>query len=166
MKTFLIFLVILLCVLIPVFFLVRRQNQRILDSSFQREFLDGYIPNPLPEGPYQGTVQNYRGTWRGKSFDRATATGINVFVKSTSETELIEQYPFKTYRGKGLQDTRLDVFKIDYNVPANPIWLRPIVDEIVETRPGHYLGKMLINIIPGYPFALTWFELDELNAPQ
>src|SRR5260221_286785 len=157
MKTFFILLVILICVAIPVFFLARRQNQRILQSPLEEKFVAGTMPYPLPSGFYEGSVANYSGTWRGKTFDQQKATGINVFANAKDDTQVVQQYPFKTYMGEGLQDPQ-PVLKIDYNIPENPIWLRLIVDEIVETEPGHYLGKMLVNLIPGHPLTLTWFQ--------
>lgn len=158
MKVFIILMVIVMCIAIPVYLLLRRQNQRILENPFQKMFLTGHVPGPLPGGFYAGSVPNYRGSWKGKKFNQAAATGVNIFATSLDGTQTKEQYPFKTYVGQGLQDPDLQVLKLDYNLPENPLWLRPIVDEIVELEPSHYLGKMHL-VLMGHTLTLAWFEL-------
>jgi len=120
-------------------------------------FLRGTLPNPAPDGLHQGIFLGHNTSWRGKKFNVANSTGINLFYDKKGGQ--VERYPFKTYAGKGLRDKKLDVLKIDYNVEGNPFWLRLIVDEIVEVTPGRYLGKMHIKIIPGFPFTVLYFEL-------
>jgi len=130
----------------------------------QPAFLSGRVPNPKPDGFYQGNA-GFKTSWSGKKFDAQNATGINVFLqqknplfaKSLSLTK--EKYKFKTYVAKGLFDEHLLVLKLDYNTKGNPFWIRPILDEIVELTPGHYLGKMHIRLIPGFPFSVLYFEL-------
>ncbi|TSC66197.1 MAG: hypothetical protein CEO21_242, partial [Microgenomates group bacterium Gr01-1014_80] len=82
--------------------------------------------------------------------------GINIF-KDTDGNQ--ERYPFKTYTGKGLQDNK-EVLKIDYSANKDPWWLRFILDEIVETAPGKYLGKVHIQVLPGTGFSLGYFKLE------
>ena len=129
-------------------------------------FLRGTLPNPAPDGLHQGIFLGHNTSWRGKKFNVANSTGINLFYDKKARhntapgsSAQVERYPFKTYAGKGLRDKKLDVLKIDYNVEGNPFWLRLIVDEIVEVTPGRYLGKMHIKIIPGFPFTVLYFEL-------
>ncbi len=129
------------------------QTYKADHSPNQKLFLSGHVPNPLPEGFYKGN--NFTGIgkdWQGKSFDRTRQTGINQFSDG-------QRYTFKTYEAHGLRDKQLNILKIDYNQPGNPWWLHFIVDEIVETSPGHYLGKVHLKVIPGLPFTLTYFEL-------
>ncbi len=121
-------------------------------SANQAKFLAGTLPTPPPDGFYHGTAAGREFSWKGKEFTAATATGINVF-KNT------KNYPFKTYLGKGALDKQTDVLKIDYNLLENPWYVRLILDEIVQVNDNEYLGKMLIKIIPGYPFALGYFTL-------
>jgi hypothetical protein len=118
----------------------------------ENTFLTGTVPNLKPDGLYAGTVPGRTVSWQGKKFNRTNSTGINVFNNG-------ERYSFITSAGKGITDKKLDVFKIEYNVPTNPWWLRPILDEVVEITPGYYLGKLQLRIIPGHPFTLMYFEL-------
>lgn len=118
-----------------------------------KNFLKGTFPSPLPNGFYKGKVQNLNTKWKGKIFDASSSTGINLFGDK-------KVYPFKTYKGKGLQDKNLDVLKIDYNISENPFWIRFILDEIVQIAPGKYLGKVLLRLIPNFPFSLGYFKLE------
>ena len=126
---------------------------QVQNSSYQKLFLSGKIPDPLPNNLYKGSV-NFKTTWQGKKFDATNSAGINIIDNN-------EKYPFKTYTGKGLQDKNLDVFKIDYNIKENPLWLRFILDEIVEIEKNKFLGKVHINLIPGLPFSLGYFRLEK-----
>jgi len=105
----------------------------------QALFSKGKFPDPLPDGDMQGHAI-YQASWLGKSF---TAKHI----------------PFITYKGYGVNDPELEVLKIDYNIPGNPIYLRFILDEIVEVAPGQYLGKLHVRIIPFLPFTIEYFTL-------
>ncbi len=141
--------VLVIIILLPTFLGLYRTRQT-QDSSNQKIFLSGKVPNPKPAGFYKGSV-SFKTTWQGKKFDASSSSGINLISGK-------EQYPFKTYIGIGIQDRSLDVYKIDYNIPQNPFWLRFILDEIVETSPGKYLGKVHINLF-GFPFSLGYFQL-------
>ena len=128
-------------------------------SAVSKEFRVGKLPSPAPDGLYKGSVRGYQASWLGKKFDALHRTGINIFA--TGEGTTNEQYPFVTSVGKDALDNSISVIRIDYNIPQNPFWLRPILDEIVEVAPGKYLGKFLIRMIPGYPFALAYFILQK-----
>jgi hypothetical protein len=125
-------------------------------GDLQAKFLQGKAPAVLPDGAHRGTVPGYAGNWYGKEFDRMKKTGINLFGNGAS---LTKNYPFTVYPAKGLRDTQVDVLRIDYNLPENPAWLRLVTDEIVQVGPDEYLGKLHFRFIPGYPFALGFFEL-------
>ena len=71
-----------------------------------------------------------------------------------------ELYPFKTYIGKGLQDKKINVIKIDY-AQSDPWWVTYVLDEIVEIGPQTYLGKVHLTIIPGIPFTVGFFRLQK-----
>lgn len=125
-------------------------------SAHQKTFLQGKVPNELPNGLYKGSVPGYTFPWKGKKFNREKGSGINIFNENGKTTQ---QYPFKLYTGKGLADKNLEVIKIDYNLPQNPLWLRFIVDEIVEVKKDTYLGKLIVNVSL-FPIALGYFELE------
>ena len=127
-------------------------------------FLKGSVPNPKLDGVYRGIFLGYSSSWKGKKLNAIDSTGINMFAghKSAPDSnDQVEKYPFKTYIGKGLVDKNLDVLKIDYNLLGNPFWLKWIVDEVVQIAPNEYLGKMHLNIIPGFPFSLLYFQLSK-----
>ena len=123
----------------------------------QKAFLAGSAPNPAPNEFYNGKVQNMSTSWLGKMFNSAANSGINLFYNGDGTD--VEKYPFKTYAGKGALDKQTDVLKIDYNLPENSWYVRLILDEIVQVAPNEYLGKILVKIIPGHPFALGYFTL-------
>ncbi len=119
-------------------------------------FRKGTAPNPPLDGLYAGTVPGYSTSWLGKKFDEKNALGINKFSEGSITAE---KYPFKTSVGTGVRIAS-DVLKIDYNLPENPFWLRAVLDEVVQTGPGKYLGKLELRIVPGYPFSILYFELE------
>ncbi|MDD5068579.1 MAG: hypothetical protein PHS53_04540 [Candidatus Pacebacteria bacterium] len=127
-------------------------------SANQKIFVSGKAPNPSPDGFYSGSAY-LTGSWLGKKFDARYEEGINVF-KDLGNAE-VEKYPFKTFFGPGIRDTHLQVMKIDYDIPENPFWIRPILDEIVETAPGEYMGKLHLRIIPGFSFSPLYFFLEK-----
>lgn len=131
------------------------QTRKIERSSNQAKFRSGSVPKPLPEGFYQGNEFTGLGkNWQGKVFDRANNTGINRFADG-------QRFTFTTYPAAGLRDKDTQVLRIDYNQKGNPWWLHFVVDEIVQTQPGHYLGKIHIKAIPGLTFTLGYFELSQ-----
>lgn len=127
-------------------------------SPKQAAFAQGTFPFPLPDGLLKGSVNGHQVSWKGKKLDATNQTGINIFVVENGEEE---RYPFKTYRAKGLRNPEIDVFRIDYDLPDNPIWLRRITDEIVQIEKGTYLGKVHLRVLPGYPFTMGYFRLEQ-----
>lgn len=134
----------------------------IQSGSEQSFFLGGKVPSNKPEGFYKGSVTGFNMGWRGQKFDRSTFTGVNIMLENG---KLVEKYSFKTSVTQGLVD-KINVIRIDYNLDANPLWIKFITDEIVETEPGHYMGKMHVTLIPGLPIVLAIFYLDEGPLPQ
>jgi len=122
----------------------------------QALFSKGEFPDPLPDGDMQGHAI-YQASWLGKSFTAKDNRGINRFNENGRTAKHI---PFITYKGYGVNDPELEVLKIDYNIPGNPIYLRFILDEIVEVAPGQYLGKLHVRIIPFLPFTIEYFTLN------
>lgn len=127
------------------------------NPNWQR-FAHGTTPSPLPDGFHKGSVSGNAGSWQGKKFDAANMSGLNIFKENGV---LVEKYPFKTYISQGVQDKNLQTMKIDYNLPGNALWLRLLLDEIVQVAPHHYLGKVQVRFIPGLPFTFGYFELQK-----
>ena len=99
-------------------------------------------PDPAPDGFLRGVLPKNT-NWLGKKFDALNNMGINVFLENGKKKN---KYKFKTYKGKSFSDSNLDVLKIDYNVSSNPLYLRFLVDELVETKRGEYSGKLYFRI--------------------
>ena len=136
-------LAIILCIL---------RTLQMEHSANQNVFEKGTLPNPAPNGLYSGSI-NRKVSWQGKKFDAANSNGINVFEGKG------DAYPFVTAIGKGMRETDKDVFKIDYDIAANPWWMRYILDEIVQVGPDEYLGKLQVRFLPWYPYTLGFFTL-------
>ena len=123
-------------------------------KSQQRLFVSGKVPKVMPNGFYKGSV-SVKTPWLGKTFERKSASGKNVFFWNGKRQE---RFSFNTYSGQGLKDKNLKVIKIDYS-HSDTWWVRYVLDEIVEVAPGKLLGKAHIRIIPGLPFTIAYFEL-------
>jgi hypothetical protein len=150
-------LLIIVLVLFAAFFLqFFARNFYVLHTPDQQIFLTGTIPNPKPDGLYRGSVKGFQGSWKGKRFDAASDGGINLFGEQKEP-----RFPFKTVVTKGLKDRDLDVLRISYDDPANPWWVRIVTDEMVQTAPGRLLGKVHLRIIPGFPFTVAFFRLEQ-----
>lgn len=138
------------------------RSMQVQSSGNQKIFSEGKVPQILPDGFYKGSVGDFATPWLGKKFDRAASTGINVFLENG---KIKEAFPFKTYIGKGLQDKNLSVIKIDYS-KSEPWWVRFVIDEIVEIKPNVFLGKVHIIFIPGLPFTIGYFRLEQNTPPS
>ena len=123
-------------------------------SKNQKRFLSGTVAEP--DGMFKGVLRGYTGPWRGKRFLKKEKTGMNVFSVGSHKIEL---YPFEIRIDKGYIDKEIQTIKLDYNLPKNPWWLRLILDEIVTIEKDAYIGKVHFRIIPGFSFALGYFEL-------
>lgn len=147
-------------------------------NSRQRDFVAGKLPHPEPEGFYRGTAYllgNRRVPWLGKSFEAANNIGFNIFTpKGTSLLKVMtpfykrfrknadgntDAYYFKTSTSRGFRDKDIDTFKLDYDSRENPFLIRIILDEIVETAPEEYLGKVHMKVFPGYFATIGFFGL-------
>ncbi len=146
-------------VLIAVGLMRTRQTR---GSPKQKQFLAGRVPAPLPDGFYEGSADFDTRSWKGKTFSAVDGSGKNVFAGDDGTRQ--EQYPFRTYVSAGLQDREINVLKIDYDIPENPLWLRRVVDEVVEVGEGKLLGKVHVRLVPGLPFSLGYFRLTNTAA--
>jgi hypothetical protein len=65
------------------------------------------------------------------------------------------KYPFKMYAGWGVHDRKLEVVKIDYDLPENPPFARALLEEIVLTEKG-LLGKIHYRVSGDKYFTLAY----------
>jgi len=93
-------------------------------------------------GPVAAAVAAFaassRFPWRGKSFRPLGDTrgeGINRVV-----SDRIRLYRFETSLGPSRAGD-FDALQLDYDLPQNPFFIRPIKDEIRELGPGLWLGQ-------------------------
>lgn len=129
-------------------------------SSLNERFARGKVPERRPEGIYHGDVEMipFRLPWKGKKFDSKKSTGINVFRSDEGNREA---YPFKTYDGKSLTIENTKVIVVDYNTEENPVWLRPLEDEIVLVATDQYLGKIHLRLPYRTTISLGFFTLEK-----
>ena len=159
---------------------------KIVESSeAQQSFLKGGLPFEPPNGPYRGTpccLDRKQDLWQGKSFDATNRVGIDVFTprgasllkrlnpsyklfqKNTEGNT--EAYFFNTSTGLGIKDSEMKVFKLDYDLPENPFIVRLFLEEVVETAPEQFLGKVHIKVFPGYYATTGFFNLRKPAAGQ
>jgi hypothetical protein len=147
-------------------------------SKRQAEFVKGSVSGPAPYGFFNGSAYLLGGgpvPWLGKSFESSNNLGFNIFTpQGASLLKLLtplyklfrvngegntDAYFFKTRRGSALKDPSLDVIKLDYDLKENPFLIRIILDEIVETAPKEYLGKVHLKVFPGFYSTIGFFGL-------
>lgn len=150
-------------------------------SPYHKMFVQGRIPDPQPDGFHPGQAHvllDKQTPWLGKQFDCARQLGFNSFTPlgarilklaspfyrkfSLNEEGNTRAYYFKTWVGKGKKDTKVDVLKLDYAaMPENPLFIRIILDEVVEIAPQKYLGKIHVKLLPGFFVTIGYFGLTE-----
>ncbi len=94
--------------------------------------------------------------WEGKSFKSHSdeeGEGINR-IKFFGKRRW---FPFKTRFGDSFLD-RKRTFILDYSGPANPPFIRSIVDEIREAAPGLYFGPAALKV-GGKPKKVLFFAV-------
>ncbi|MGH9851771.1 MAG: hypothetical protein ACREBD_18195 [Blastocatellia bacterium] len=152
-------------------------------SPYQKMFVEGRAPDPAPDGFHPGKAHvlfDKKTPWLGKQFDRQASVGFNIFTPlgarilkfasplyqkfSVNEEGNTRAYYFKTCIGKGKKDADTDVFKLDYDMPENPFWIRAILDEVVAIAPRQYLGKIHLKVLPGFYVSIGYFGLREQTA--
>ncbi len=150
-KLLIIFITILLVFVASIFIFAGLLSLKQERSHENQIFKSGTFPHPALDGEYQGNKQE-KTDWLGKKFNHSEATGVNRFPNS-------DRYIFRTTHSKSLRSNQ-DVLQLNYNLSSNPLWLRPIVDEITQTEPGKYDGKVYIKLGP-LIFTLTYFQLSK-----
>jgi hypothetical protein len=81
--------------------------------------------------------------WRGKSFaprDAERGEGINRVI-----SDRLRLYRFETFVDRS-RAGEFDAVQLDYDLPENPFFIRPIKDEIREISPGLYLGQAYLKL--------------------
>ena len=150
----------------------------VRQSARQTQFVGGKLPSAPPDGFYKGSAYllgNRPVPWLGKSFEAANNVGFNIFTpRGASLLKVLtplyklfrknadgntDAYYFKTSTSEGFRDRGIETFKLDYNSPENPFLIRIILDEIVETSPQEYLGKVHMKVFPGYYATIGFFGL-------
>ena len=111
-------------------------------------------------GPIASALKSFGGSssfpWEGKSFQARNdieGSGIN-------RVTLFGQrrwFPFKTRFGPSFLDGKPS-FILDYSGPANPPFIRSIVDEVREVAPGLYLGPAAL-LVKGKPKPILFFAV-------
>jgi hypothetical protein len=181
--TLLTILVYVAFVIAAIFILGSLTTLLIERSPYQKMFVAGHAPDPLPDGFHPGEAHvlfDKRTPWLGKSFDAKNQIGFNIFTPlgarilkfasplyqkfSVNEEGNTRAYYFKTSVGKGKKDVNTEVFKLDYDMPENPFWIRAILDEVVEIAPQQYLGKIHVKVLPGFFISVGYFGLRKQTA--
>jgi hypothetical protein len=94
--------------------------------------------------------------WEGKTFKSETSdlgSGINR-VKFFGKRRW---FPFKTRFEPSFLDGQ-PTFRLDYSGPANPPFIRSIVDEVREVAPRLYLGPAAL-LVKGRPRPILYFAV-------
>lgn len=147
-------------------------------SPYHQQFVQGHLPASAPQGFYPGVAHillDKPVPWLGKSFDSAGQLGFNIFTPlgarilkvfsplyrrfSRNGDGNTHAYYFKTRAGRGQKDAQTEVIKLDYDAPENPLFIRIILDEIVEIASQQYLGKIHLKLLPGFFVTIGYFGL-------
>ncbi len=117
------------------------------------------IPGPLA-GPLRRWASSPSFLWEGKTFQAASDThgaGHNrVHVPGVLGRQNL--FPFSTCFGSSAIDGKPTLI-LDYDLAANPSYIRRIHDEIREVSPGVFLGPAMWKTARDKVLVL-WFALD------
>ena len=143
-------------------------------AALNEIFRAGSPPNPPRDGDYIGElvaldvapglnqfiemITSRWMPWKGKSFDAAQASGVNIFTRDSlmlahifwplyrdykdESADRYRAFTFQTQLAPGLTDPDRQVLKLDYNIQGNPsLSIRRVLDELVQVDTALYLGK-------------------------
>jgi len=127
-------------------------------SAYGEMFRRGWVPETLDldgkysvylVGPFLPRLRFLR---QCKVFEKTGGgiRGANEFLG------LIRVAKFRVEKGKSLADPGLDVIRIVYDDPANPLLVRPLVDEIRQVGRDEFLGQGMYRVL-GKAFWAFWF---------
>lgn len=110
-------------------------------------------------GPIAWCLRTFGGSkafpWDGKSFEGTTEQGTG--INRVDFFGRRNWFPFKTRFGASFLDGK-PTFVLDYSGPANPPFIRSIVDEVREVAPGLYLGPAAL-LVKGKPRPVLFFAV-------
>jgi hypothetical protein len=136
-------------------------SMRAVDGPLVGRMLAVRIVDALPVA---ALVRAFAGSrafiWGGKTFTSRTDSegdGINR-VQIPGALGRQNLFPFETRFGASELDGRPTLI-LDYDLDANPPWIRKIHDEIREVSPGLFLGPAMWKGARG-PLTVLWFALD------
>ena len=148
----------LIVIIVAFFALGYYRTYQMQHNALAEEFSKGSLPILDLDGFYKGSANFPTGPWLGKSINKDTQSGVNILGTITGQSE---RFHFKTSTVTGLQDKNLQVVKLDYDLPGNSFIIKPVLDEVVETAPGKYLGKVHFRLPYIPPFTLAYFRLEK-----
>ncbi|HEY2516834.1 MAG TPA: hypothetical protein VGI39_38450 [Polyangiaceae bacterium] len=112
------------------------------------------------QGPVAGAARAFasssRFPWRGKSFaprDALRGEGINRVI-----LDRWRLYRFETSIGPSRAGA-FDALQLDYDLPENPFFIRPIKDEMRELASGLWLGQAYLQLSGRAPHLVLYFGL-------
>jgi hypothetical protein len=94
--------------------------------------------------------------WEGKSFT-SESNDLGEGINRVNLFRKMKWFPFKTRFEASFLDGKPS-FLLDYSGPANPPFIRSIVDEVREVAPGLYLGPAAL-LVKGTPRPLLFFAV-------
>ena len=94
--------------------------------------------------------------WEGKSF-KSQNQSVGAGINRINLLKKMRWFPFKTRFDASFLDGRPS-FILDYSGPANPPFIRSIVDEVREVAPGLYLGPAAL-LVSGKPRPILFFAV-------
>ncbi|MEZ4294401.1 MAG: hypothetical protein R3B70_05460 [Polyangiaceae bacterium] len=120
-------------------------------------------------GPIAGGIRSFAASpsfvWDGKTFASTSDQRGSGHNRVNLPGVLGKQslFPFETRIDVSALDGKKTIV-LDYDLAANPAYIRRIHDEIREIEPGLYLGPAMLKLASG-PVTVLWFALDT-RAPS
>jgi hypothetical protein len=131
-----------------------------LDGAYTGRLLAITVPGPL--GWIARLWARLWMPWKGKRFLAESRLGENLITNDARALvslvwpfyhhapregcEHFRAFAFSVRLAHSVRNPRLAVMRIDYDLDENPrFWIRDIVDELVETAPGEYLGEAQVR---------------------
>jgi hypothetical protein len=94
--------------------------------------------------------------WDGKSF-KSHSNDLGEGINRVTFFKKMRWFPFKTRFEPSFLDGKPS-FLLDYSGPANPPFIRSIVDEVREVAPGLFLGPAAL-LVKGRPRPILYFAV-------
>jgi hypothetical protein len=140
---------------------------RVPQLSSIRGDLRGRMLAPTILSPkVSAAMRTWAGTrafpWLGKSFcplGEDSGRGIN-----RVGSDRFKLFSFNTFVGRSRAGD-FDAVQLDYDLPENPFFIRPIKDEIREVRRGLYLGQAYLAL-PSDTHLILYFGLTSDDAAR